>query len=165
MNRSGLLQALADAMSAVVCGGLAGMVMWAAILPLDAAKTRIQTAYPGSPHDVGVLRQLRLIHREGGLWVCAQVCMRADGRWCCRVCHGVAVPSCLDCHAIKATSQLLPACLPGCLPAGGVQALYAGLTPTLARAFPANAAQWLAWELCLQQLQRWDGGSSGGGGS
>jgi hypothetical protein len=162
---AGLLQALADAMSAVVCGGLAGMVMWAAILPLDAAKTRIQTAYPGSPHDVGVLRQLRLIHREGGLWLCAQVCMRADGRWCCRVCHGVAVPSCLDCHAIKATSQLLPACLPACLPAGGVQALYAGLTPTLARAFPANAAQWLAWELCLRQLQRWDGGSSGGGGS
>lgn len=25
--------------------------------------------------------------------------------------------------------------------------MYAGLTPTLIRAFPANAAQWLAWEL------------------
>ena len=31
--------------------------------------------------------------------------------------------------------------------AGGRRALYAGLTPTLIRAFPANAAQWLAWEL------------------
>ncbi|KAL4421304.1 hypothetical protein ABPG75_010595 [Micractinium tetrahymenae] len=98
----GLLAALADATSAVVCGGLAGMVMWSVVLPLDTAKTRIQTAYLGSPYDVGVLRQLRIIHREGGL-----------------------------------------------------AALYAGLTPTLVRAFPANAAQWLAWELCMQQAQRW----------
>lgn len=82
------------------------MIMWAIVLPLDTAKTRIQTAYPGSPYDVGVLRQLRLIHREGG-----------------------------------------------------VQALYAGLTPTLARAFPANAAQWLTWELCIQQLQRFEAGT------
>jgi hypothetical protein len=62
------------------------------------------------------------------------------------------------------STPCLAARLPACLFAGGVQALYAGLTPTLARAFPANAAQWLAWELCLQQLQRWDGGGSGGGG-
>ena len=54
-------------------------------------------------------------------------------------------------------------CCPPTSPAGGVQALYAGLTPALARAFPANAAQWLAWELCLQQLQRCDGGSGSGG--
>ena len=151
---SGLLAALADAGSAIVCGGLAGMVMWAvrhlswcrgcwlswpgvgvlpagsagrqqqrccqarpsmplprrrspassypclqcwpccrwtpptrclcclppfalpaaaaaaaaspqAVLPLDTAKTRIQTAHPGSYYDVGVLRQLRMMHREG----------------------------------------------------------------------------------------------------
>ncbi len=31
--------------------------------------------------------------------------------------------------------------------AGGRRTMYAGLTPTLIRAFPANAAQWLAWEL------------------
>ncbi|KAL4424570.1 hypothetical protein ABPG77_009154 [Micractinium sp. CCAP 211/92] len=98
----GLLAALADATSAVVCGGLAGMVMWVVVLPLDTAKTRIQTAYPGSAADVGVLRQLSTLRREGGL--------------------------------------------------GG---LYAGLTPTLVRAFPANAAQWLAWELCMQQARTW----------
>jgi hypothetical protein len=46
-------------------------------------------------------------------------------------------------------------------PAGGVRALYAGLSPTLARAFPANAAQWLAWELCLQQM-RGSGGAAAG---
>lgn len=40
---------------------------------------------------------------------------------------------------------------------GGVKALYAGLSPTLIRAFPANAAQWLAWELCMQQAKRLEG--------
>ncbi|EFN50961.1 hypothetical protein CHLNCDRAFT_141587 [Chlorella variabilis] len=107
-----LLAFLVDSASAVVCGGLAGMVMWAAVLPLDVAKTRIQTAYPGSYQDVGVARQLHMVYREGG-----------------------------------------------------IQALYAGLSPTLARAFPANAAQWLAWELCMQQMQQWGGGGGRGGSS
>lgn len=30
---------------------------------------------------------------------------------------------------------------------GGARALWSGLGPTVARAFPANAAQWLAYEL------------------
>ena len=46
-------------------------------------------------------------------------------------------------------------------PAGGVKALYAGLSPTLIRAFPANAAQWLAWELCMQQAARLQQGGAG----
>ncbi len=36
--------------------------------------------------------------------------------------------------------------------AGGLRTLYAGIRPTLIRAFPANAAQWLAWELAM----RWE---------
>jgi hypothetical protein len=44
---------------------------------------------------------------------------------------------------------------------GGVRALWSGLAPTLARAFPANAAQWLAYELVLQQLAA--AGAAGGG--
>jgi hypothetical protein len=35
---------------------------------------------------------------------------------------------------------------------GGRRALWAGLAPTLARAFPANAAQWLCYELVLHHL-------------
>lgn len=35
-----------DSASAIGCGGLAGTIMWSAVLPLDVAKTRIQTAYP-----------------------------------------------------------------------------------------------------------------------
>ena len=34
--------------------------------------------------------------------------------------------------------------------AGGRRPMYAGLAPTLMRAFPANAAQWLTWELALR---------------
>lgn len=35
--------------------------------------------------------------------------------------------------------------------AGGTAALYAGIRPTLIRAFPANAAQWLTWECCMRR--------------
>ena len=34
--------------------------------------------------------------------------------------------------------------------AGGLRTLYAGIRPTLIRAFPANAAQWLAWEAAMR---------------
>lgn len=37
---------------------------------------------------------------------------------------------------------------------GGARALWSGLAPTLARAFPANAAQWLAYELCMSSFVR-----------
>lgn len=42
----GLWGVMKDSASAVGCGGLAGTVMWSAVLPLDVAKTRIQTASP-----------------------------------------------------------------------------------------------------------------------
>ena len=70
------------------------------VLPLDVAKTRRQTAGPGSRYDVGTARNLALLWAEGGR-----------------------------------------------------RALYAGLTPTLLRAFPANAAQWLAWECAVRTLR------------
>ncbi len=73
--------------------------MWACVLPLDVAKTRLQTAGPGSPWDVGVGRHLAMLWREGGL-----------------------------------------------------RRLFAGLSPTLVSAFPANACQWVAWELAMQHL-------------
>jgi hypothetical protein len=82
--------------------------MWFIVLPLDVAKTRLQTSGPGSAWDVGVLRHLRLLWQEGRL-----------------------------------------------------RALYSGLTPTLVRAFPANAFQWVAWELAMQQLSGPLGGVEG----
>lgn len=87
--------------------------MWGTVLPLDVAKTRIQTAQPGSTWDTGVLRQLQMLWREGRS-----------------------------------------------------RALWAGLSPTLVRAFPANACQWLAWEVAMRQLlpaECEEGSSSGSG--
>jgi len=74
--------------------------MWGIVLPLDVAKTRIQTAHPGQPWDVGVHQHLLALWQE----------KRAA-------------------------------------------ALWAGLTPTLVRAAPANACQWLAWEVAMRYLR------------
>ncbi|PNH04257.1 Mitochondrial carnitine/acylcarnitine carrier-like protein [Tetrabaena socialis] len=90
---------LAELAAAMLCGGTAGTIMWAAVMPIDVAKTRLQTARPGDAWDVGLVQHWAMLWREGRL-----------------------------------------------------AALYAGLTPTLLRAFPANAAQWLAWEACMRGL-------------
>ena len=107
------------------------MIMWAAILPLDAAKTRIQTAYPGSPHDVGVLRQLRLIHREGGGWVGVGRCACMQVGWAfvtgptAGCCGWQALGSRAPLHrcapaawAAWLSPATLPTCLPACLQEG-----------------------------------------------
>lgn len=35
------------------------------MLPIDAAKTRLQTATPGSSRDVGVFKNLQMMYQEG----------------------------------------------------------------------------------------------------
>ena len=72
----------------IVCGGLAGVAMWCACLPIDNLKTQIQTIRPGSAADLSLVGHLRRVVRLRG-----------------------------------------------------VAGLYAGLAPTIVRAFPANAAQ------------------------
>lgn len=84
----------------VLAGGIAGCAMWGTVLPIDSAKTRIQTATAGSAADVGLWRTLARMWHEGG-----------------------------------------------------VRCWWAGLTPTLIRAFPANAAQWVVWELSTSLLR------------
>mmetsp|Transcript_27363 Transcript_27363/g.70465 ORF Transcript_27363/g.70465 Transcript_27363/m.70465 type:complete len:343 (-) Transcript_27363:203-1231(-) len=91
-----------SALSAILSGGISGVVMWSVVLPIDVAKTRLQTASPGSRWDASVAAHLRMLWRQGG-----------------------------------------------------VRTLYSGLTPTLVRAFPANAAQWLVWEATTSYLQSW----------
>lgn len=54
-----------DLSSAIVCGGLSGMCMWTAVLPIDVAKTCIQTATRGSQHDVSLLRMMSILKNEG----------------------------------------------------------------------------------------------------
>uniref|UniRef100_A0ACD5VM43 Uncharacterized protein n=1 Tax=Avena sativa TaxID=4498 RepID=A0ACD5VM43_AVESA len=82
----------------VMSGGISGMAFWTATLPLDVAKTIIQTD-PDPRSSQNPFRVLKMVHRRAGLAGC-----------------------------------------------------YAGLGPTLARAFPANAAAIVAWEYSAKVL-------------
>ncbi|KAK4271582.1 hypothetical protein QN277_020256 [Acacia crassicarpa] len=89
---------LMDTGIGIVSGGLSGVAFWLAVLPLDVAKTIIQTNpdknCPRNPFHV-----LSNIYRRAGL-----------------------------------------------------NGLYTGLGPTVARAFPANAAAIVTWELAMKML-------------
>ncbi|CAM0873641.1 unnamed protein product [Alopecurus aequalis] len=82
----------------IMSGGISGMAFWAATLPLDVAKTIIQTD-PDPQLSRNPFQVLNMVYRRAGL--------------------------------------------PGC---------YAGLGPTLVRAFPANAAAIVAWEYSAKIL-------------
>ncbi|PKI79469.1 hypothetical protein CRG98_000100 [Punica granatum] len=89
---------LIDAGVGVVTGGLGGVAFWSAVLPLDVAKTIIQTS-PDKSSTRNPFRVLNSIYRRAGLKGC-----------------------------------------------------YAGLGPTIVRAFPANAAAIVTWELAMKAL-------------
>ncbi|KAJ9136141.1 hypothetical protein P3X46_033249 [Hevea brasiliensis] len=82
----------------IVSGGLGGVAFWSAVLPLDVAKTVIQTA-PDKSSTRNPFLVLNSIYRRAGLKGC-----------------------------------------------------YAGLAPTIVRAFPANAAAIVTWELAMKML-------------
>lgn len=82
----------------IISGGISGMAFWTTTLPLDVAKTIIQTD-PSPLSSRNPLRVLSMVYRRAGLAGC-----------------------------------------------------YAGLGPTLARAFPANAAAIVAWEYSAKVL-------------
>ncbi|CAN8316024.1 unnamed protein product [Cochlearia groenlandica] len=89
---------LVDMGIGVFTGGLGGIACWSAILPLDVAKTIIQTSSDKTT-ETNPLKVLRSIHKRAGLKGC-----------------------------------------------------YAGLGPTIVRAFPANAAAIVAWEFSMKIL-------------
>ncbi|XP_031278966.1 mitochondrial arginine transporter BAC1 isoform X1 [Pistacia vera] len=82
----------------IVSGGLGGVAFWSAVLPLDVAKTIIQTDLEKNSTR-NPFQILNSIYRRAGLKGC-----------------------------------------------------YAGLGPTIVRAFPANAAAIVAWELSIKLL-------------
>ncbi|KAL3740070.1 hypothetical protein ACJRO7_021361 [Eucalyptus globulus] len=89
---------LVDIGIGIVTGGLGGVAFWSAVLPLDVAKTIIQTA-PDRDAPRNPFRVLSSIYERAGLRGC-----------------------------------------------------YAGFGPTLVRAFPANAAAIVTWELAMKVL-------------
>ncbi|KAH9626661.1 hypothetical protein KSS87_014576 [Heliosperma pusillum] len=82
----------------ILSGGLAGIASWSTVLPLDVAKTMIQTN-PDHKFTRNPFTLLRLVYRQAGLRGC-----------------------------------------------------YAGLGPTIMRAFPANAAAVVTWEFAMKFL-------------
>ncbi|OMO76395.1 hypothetical protein CCACVL1_15702 [Corchorus capsularis] len=82
----------------IMSGGLGGVACWSVVLPLDVAKTIIQTA-PDKSSSTNPLQVLNSIYRRAGLKGC-----------------------------------------------------YSGLGPTIVRAFPANAAAIVTWELAMKLL-------------
>ncbi|XAR66485.1 hypothetical protein NMG60_11012746 [Bertholletia excelsa] len=93
-NKSNLI----DVGVGIVSGGLSGIAFWSAVLPLDVAKTIIQTA-PDRGSTRNPFQILNSIYRRSGLKGC-----------------------------------------------------YTGLGPTIVRAFPANAAAIVTWELAVKIL-------------
>nr|GMD11494.1 mitochondrial arginine transporter BAC1 isoform X1 [Ipomoea batatas] len=89
---------LVDVGVGIMSGGLGGIAYWSAVLPLDVAKTIIQTS-PDKNHTRNPFQILQKIYRLSGLRGC-----------------------------------------------------YTGLGPTLVRAFPANAAAIVTWELSAKIL-------------
>ncbi|KAJ4833892.1 Mitochondrial arginine transporter bac1 [Turnera subulata] len=89
---------LVDMGIGIVSGGLGGVAFWSAVLPLDVAKTIIQTSQDNSSTR-NPFRVLNTICRMNGLKGC-----------------------------------------------------YTGLGPTIVRAFPANAAAIVTWELAMKML-------------
>ncbi|CAL0331385.1 unnamed protein product [Lupinus luteus] len=89
---------LADIGIGIVTGGLGGVSFWLAVLPLDVAKTLIQTN-PDKHFSRNPFQVLSSVYSRAGLKGC-----------------------------------------------------YAGLAPTVIRAFPANAAAIVTWELAMKLL-------------
>ncbi|KAK8580657.1 hypothetical protein V6N13_143724 [Hibiscus sabdariffa] len=89
---------LVDMGIGILSGGLGGVAFWSTVLPLDVAKTIIQTA-PDKSYSTNPFQVLYSIYQSAGFRGC-----------------------------------------------------YAGLGPTIARAFPANAAAIVTWELAMKLL-------------
>ncbi|CAM8996273.1 unnamed protein product [Rhodiola kirilowii] len=89
---------LIDVGIGILSGGLGGVAFWSAVLPLDVAKTIIQTS-PDKDSSRNPLQILNTIYKRTGIRGC-----------------------------------------------------YTGLGPTILRAFPANAAAIVTWELAVKLL-------------
>ncbi|KAF4353484.1 hypothetical protein CsatB_015336 [Cannabis sativa] len=89
---------LIDVGVGIISGGLGGIAFWSAVLPLDVAKTIIQTS-PDKNTTRNPFQILNSIYRRDGIKGC-----------------------------------------------------YTGLGPTICRAFPANAAAIVTWELAIKLL-------------
>lgn len=111
-----------EASRVLLCGGLAGIITWASIFPLDVIKTRVQTqgilgvgASSASSEQTALLDQTTAAQRK----------QRPLGAW----------------EVAKLTYR-----------EGRVKPFFRGLTVCSVRAFIVNAAQWAMYEWIMTEL-------------
>jgi len=132
-KRATLSQTDSDSQAALkimLCGGLAGIVTWASIFPLDVVKTRVQTQVIGGPHPTvphlaGSEEEQRLLRRD--VEVSKTTANRRLG--------SLQIAR----HAYQTE---------------GIAVFFRGLGICSLRAFMVNAVQWAVYEWMMQLLTR-----------
>lgn len=122
-EQHGVLRNVYEATAAVTCGGLAGVVMW------YANRVVVVVVAPA-----GNTQSIVIAHRSLVFPLDAAKTRIQTTR-----------PGSADDVGLARQLQRMWA-------RGGVRGVYGGLAPTLLRAFPANACQWLAWEFAMNIL-------------
>ncbi|KAG1661639.1 hypothetical protein FOA52_007520 [Chlamydomonas sp. UWO 241] len=166
--------AVREASIAIISGSLAGCAMWALVLPVTLVLPH-RNHHPLlyclvlPPQVAGAVREASIAIFSGGLAGCAMWALVAGAvREASIAIFSGGLAGCamwalvLPIDVAKTRLQIAA---PGdawdvsvrrhlgmLWREGGVRALYAGLPATLVRAFPSNAAQFGAWELCMHLL-------------
>lgn len=115
-----------EAARVLLCGGLAGIVTWASIFPLDVIKTRVQTQgiFPSSTSAAAASEQTALL-LDGTTTTTTRKQQKPLGAW----------------EVAKLTYRQ-----------GGVRPFFRGLTVCSVRAFIVNAVQWAMYEWIMTEL-------------
>jgi len=115
------------ALKIMLCGGLAGIVTWASIFPLDVVKTRVQTQVTRILPLTGLEEEQRLLSGD----------VEASKTRSTRRLNSVQIAR----HAYKTE---------------GLAVFFRGLGICSIRAFVVNAVQWAVYEWMMQLLTRKD---------
>ncbi|KAK1026733.1 hypothetical protein LTR33_017575 [Friedmanniomyces endolithicus] len=118
-----------QAINVLLCGGLAGVVTWASIFPLDVLKTRVQT------WDLVSLGQASRMHAADA----SQPLLNGQPL---RAGIQSAAPSRPSTFQIARSAYATE----------GISVFFQGLGVCSARAFIVNAVQWAVYEYLMKQL-------------
>lgn len=112
-----------------LAGGLAGIFNWAAILPIDTLKTRLQVRSQGQSFFLFPDLTLDCLSLATSLFLPCESKVAPEGKY-----GGIR-------HVFVDLVRK-----------EGVTALFRGIVPVMARAFPANAACFLGFEVALKAM-------------